>query len=246
MAKRLAGYEALVFDCYGTLIDWETGIRAAARPLLAANGERGAAVADADILRAFAEAEGAAQRAAPDLRYPEILERTHRGIAGALGLETTEALDRGFGASVPDWPAFPDSAEALAALAERYRLVVLSNVDRESFGASNDRLGVAFDAIYTAQDIGSYKPDPRNFRYAIDRVGADFGIAAEGILHTAQSMHHDLAQAAAHGLATAWIDRQRLSEGGDWGATAPVENAPEPDFVFFTLGEMAEAVRREG
>ena len=131
-------------------------------------------------------------------------------------------------------------------LKKHYKLVILSNVNRDGFAASSRKLGVAFYAIYTAQDIGSYKPNPRNFTYLMERLQAEHGIAPSDILHTAQSMHHDHVQATAHGLATAWIDRQRLSQGGNWGATAEVAKRPKTDFVYFSMAEMADAVRSAG
>ncbi len=234
----LAGFSALTFDCYGTLIDWETGIWDALQPLLMANP--GHDVTRRTALGAFAHAESAGQVANPGLAYPAVLAGVHRGIAARLGLQTENALDRAFGASVPHWPAFPDSADALRRLKTRYRLIILSNVDRAGIAASNCKLGVAFDAIYTAEDIGSYKPDARNFRYMIDRLEG-LGIAASDILHTAQSLHHDHVPARAAGLANAWIDRQGLAGGGDWGATSPVAERPQTDFIFPTLEAMADA-----
>ena len=150
-----------------------------------------------------------------------------------------------FGASVPHWPAFADSADALRALKKRFRLVILSNVHAEGFQASCRKLGVAFDAVYTAGEIGSYKPDPRNFNHMLARLHADHGIARGDILHTAQSLFHDHVPARQAGLANAWIDRQRLSEGGDWGATAKVAAMPRVDFLFPTLAAMAAAVEEE-
>ena len=150
-----------------------------------------------------------------------------------------------YGRTVQNWPAFPDSAEALAYLKQHYKLIILSTVDNESFAASNAKLGVRFDAIYTAEDIGSYKPDPANFEYLLRHLEDDLGRRPGDVLHTAQSLHHDHVQARAFGLANAWIDRQRLSEGGGWGATAKLDERPDTDFVFFTMGEMADAVRRE-
>ena len=191
-------------------------------------------------LAAFAEAESARQAGAPDLLYPAVLVEVHRTIAAGFGLRTCPALDEAFGASVPDWPAFPDTAEALRRLKTRYRLVILSNVHRAGIAASNRKLGVAFDAIHTAEDVGSYKPDARNFAYMIERL-TDLGLGAGDILHTAQSVHHDHVPARAAGLANAWIDRQGQSGGGDWGATMTVDDLPEFDFIFPTLGAMADA-----
>ena len=236
--RRLTDYRVLTFDCYGTLIDWETGIWDALQPLLMANPGR--EIDRTAALAAFGEAESAEQLAHPETPYPGILAGVHRAIAARFGLGTDDALDEAFGASVQHWPAFSDTAGALRRLKTRYRLAILSNVDRAGIAASNRKLGVEFDAICTAQDIGSYKPDPCNFVYLIEHL-AGLGIAAGEILHTAQSLRHDHVPARAAGLANAWIDRQGLSRGGDWGATAPVEEMPAFDFVFPTLGTMADA-----
>ena len=240
---ELLRYQALTFDCYGTLIDWETGIWDALQPLLMDNGaghiDRRAG------LGAFADIENALEEEVPDMPYPEVLRVTHRRIAERFDLGTTDVLDRAFGDSIVHWPAFGDTADALRLLKRRFRLVILSNVDREGFAASNRKLGVEFDAVYTAQDIGSYKPDPRNFEFMLARLAEDLGIRREGVLHTAQSLHHDHRQARAFGLANAWIDRRHLRDGDDWGATARVEVRPQYDFYFNTMGEMADRVERE-
>ena len=240
MTKPLLDHQALVFDCYGTLIDWESGIWDAGQPMIAMSGRDD--ITRETFLRAFAVAETAQEAATPDMIYPELLTHVHRALAAEFDLKTTSELDQGFGASVPHWPAFPDSADALRVLKKHFKLVILSNVNRDGFAASNRKLGVEFDAIYTAEDVGSYKPNPRNFSYMMERLASEHGVQPEGILHTAQSMHHDHVQAAAHGLAMAWIDRQRLSEGGNWGATAEVANRPTTDFLYFSMGEMADAV----
>lgn len=242
MTARLGDFGVLTFDCYGTLIDWESGIWDALQPLLMVSG-RGDVFRD-DALALFARRESAQQAATPAMRYPDLLAQVHRAVAGDLGIATTAALDADFGASVPHWPAFADTADALRELQRHYKLVILSNVDRDGFAASNRKLGVAFDAIYTAEDAGSYKPDPANFEYLLAHLHSDLGLAPGDVLHTAQSLYHDHVPARAAGLANAWIDRQRLSQGGSWGATARVRQ-PDTDFVFFTMGEMAAAVRAE-
>ena len=240
--SRLTDYRALTFDCYGTLIDWECGIWDALQPLFMRNAGIGHEVTRDAGLRAFAQCENGQEQATPGLRYPELLTRVHRSIAESLGLETSTDLDEGFGASVPYWPAFPDTADALRVLKRRYKLVILSNVHRDGIAASTRKLGVKFDAIYTAEDIGSYKPSDANFEYLLAHLQSDFGLERSDILHTAQSLHHDHVPAKRFGLANAWIDRQRLSEGGSWGATERVEQMPSTDFVFFSMGEMAAAV----
>ena len=238
MPRALTDYKALTFDCYGTLIDWESGIWDALQPLWLANG---CEIERETGLRAFAEAESAQQAATPGMLYPELLTHVHHAIARRFDLKSSVEMDRTFGQSVPHWPAFPDSADALRKLKKRYKLVILSNVNREGFAASNRKLGVTFDAIYTAQDVGSYKPNPANFTYMLEHLNADLGLAADDILHTAQSLFHDHVQAARAGLARAWIDRQGLAEGDHWGATAVVPERPTVDFRFTTMMEMALA-----
>ncbi len=243
MTARLTDYKVLTFDCYGTLIDWETGIWDGLQPLLAANGRSD--ITRLSGLEAFSDFESKQQAETPDMLYPQILQRVHNLIAVHFDLKTKPQLDEDFGKSIAHWPAFPDTADALRFLKKHYKLVILSNVNRDGFAASNRKLGVKFDAIYTAEDVGSYKPDPANFDYMLKRLGEDEGVERADILHTAQSLFHDHVPAKAHGLANAWIDRQRLSESGSWGATARVEERPETDFLYFSMGEMADAVRAE-
>lgn len=240
MAAKLSDFSVLTFDCYGTLIDWESGIWDALQPLIH-NNACDAITRDAG-LAAFAELESAQQANTPDMLYPDLLATVHRDFARRFSLRMDTGMDRDFGASVPHWPAFADSADALRLLKKHFRLVILSNVDRDGFAASNRKLGVTFDAIYTAEEVGSYKPAGRNFEHMLRHLREDHGVAAGEILHTAQSLFHDHVPAQRAGLARAWIDRQGLSRGGSWGATARVEHRPEVDFLFSTLGEMAAAV----
>lgn len=234
----LRDFDVLTFDCYGTLIDWESGIATALLPLVA----RAGITADRDtILATFAREEVAQQAETPAMPYSDVLTAVHARLARVWGVPADAAADRRFGASVPDWPAFPDTAGALAYLKRHFRLVILSNVDHASFAGSLPRLGVAFDAVYTAQDIGSYKPDPRNFRYLLDRL-AEQGAAPARVLHVAQSLFHDHAPANAIGLASAWIDRRHDQTG--WGATAAPPAGVRWDFRFRTLEELAEAHRQ--
>jgi len=239
----LADYTTLTFDCYGTLIDWESGIWDAYQPLILANGR--VDITRDEALAAHARLESVQQTETPGMLYPELLARVHGGFANRYELETTEEMDARFGASIAHWPAFPDTADALRRLGQRYKLVILSNVNRAGFAASNRKLGVAFDAIYTAEDIGSYKPTRRNFEHMLERLEADHGIRPDQILHTAQSLFHDHVPAGDFGLARAWIDRQGLSAGGAWGATAEVAERPEVDFLFPTMAAMADAVEAE-
>jgi 2-haloalkanoic acid dehalogenase type II len=243
MTRPLTEFKVLSFDCYGTLIDWETGIWDALQPLLMANDC--STVFRDDALDSFARNESAVEVESPKLGYRQVLSRVHAAFADEFGLEASPGLDQAFGDSVAFWPAFPDTADALRYLKTRYKLVILSNIDRESFAASNRKLGVHFDAVYTAETIGSYKPSLDNFRYLLEHVDQDFGLAAADLLHTAQSLYHDHAPARHLGLANAWIDRQKLSEQGGWGATAPLARRPAVDYCFYSMREMADAVKEE-
>ncbi|MFL6760886.1 haloacid dehalogenase type II [Sphingomonas sp.] len=234
---RLSDFKALSFDCYGTLIDWESGILEALQPL----SQRSGATA-VEILKAYGPIEHDIEVQQPGLAYSRLLERVHERLCGQLGVEPDEVEAAKFGGSVGDWPAFPDSAEALAYLKQHFRLIILSNVDRVSFAGSNRRLDVEFDRILTAQDIGSYKPDLRNFEYLLAGVQDD-GIAKSDLLHVAQSLFHDHVPANRMGIASAWIDRRAGSAGS--GATMLPDPMPHYDFRFTSLGELADAHRAE-
>lgn len=234
---RLTDFCALSFDCYGTLIDWESGIATALQPLLlqAPHVTRDAALA------AFAHHESRLEHEAPGTLYRDLLAEVHAALAQEWRVPPDSAADRRFAASVAEWPPFPDTVAALRYLKQHYKLVILSNVDRDSFRGSQERLGVTFDLVCTAQDIGSYKPDTANFRYLLARLGEQ-GIAPHEILHVAQSLFHDHAPANALGLASAWIDRRHDSEG--WGATSEPPAGVHYDFRFTSLEELAAAHRQ--
>ena len=178
----------------------------------------------------------------PGWIYRNILAETHRQLAKKWGLKADEATAKEFGESVPRWPAFPDSAEALAYLKQHYTLVILSNVHNDGIAASAAKMGNPFHHIFTAEMIGSYKPAIRNFEYMLDKLNG-LGIAKDKILHTAQSLFHDHAPAQAVGLARAWINRRAGKQGQ--GATKKLPNQPSVHFEFKTLGEFAQAHRAE-
>jgi 2-haloacid dehalogenase len=226
----LGAFDVLTFDCYGTLIDWERGILDALAPVLAAHG---AHAPDDELLESYARHE-AELEAGPYLSYREVLGRALAGVGGDVGFEPSAAEVAAFAASVADWPAFADSAAALARLAERYRLAVITNCDDELFAASNRRLGVTFDWVVTAQQARSYKPDHHNFEVALARIAAP----RDRILHLAQSLYHDHVPAKALGLSTVWIDRRRGRPGT--GATPAAEARPDLDFA--DLASFADAV----
>jgi 2-haloacid dehalogenase len=213
-----ADFDALTFDCYGTLIDWERGI-------IDALGKLDADPEDVLADYAMLEAE---LEAGEYLRYREIVARCYDGLTGNYPL-APERRDA-FADAVGDWPAFPDSAAALGRLEERFRLGVITNCDDDLFARSNEKLGVGFDWVVTAQQVGGYKPDPRNFEYAFERID----VPRERILHVAQSLFHDHVPAKALGMTTVWIDRRGDRPGS--GATPPAEAQPDarfPDMASF-------------
>jgi 2-haloacid dehalogenase len=233
---RLTDFKVLTFDCYGTLIDWESGMFAALQPLIAKAG----GLSRDTVLQAHAHHESQQQLTTPTKRYSELLAVVYKRLAEDWGVAVTWDECLAYGHSIKDWPAFPDTAEALRHLKQHCKLVILSNVDNESFAFSNKKLGVAFDAIFTAEDIGSYKPSPRNFECMLDKL-AGRGIVKGDILHTAESLFHDHGPANDFGLANCWIHRRH--EKGGFGATMNPGQMPKTDFRFTSMAELAEAHR---
>jgi 2-haloacid dehalogenase len=230
MAVDFEDYDVLTFDCYGTLIDWETGLLAALRTALP-----GAGSVDEDVLlESYARHEAEAEPP-PYRPYREVLAAGVRGVAADLGLEEpgAAAVAR-FAESVRDWPAFRDSAEALARLHDRFRLGVITNCDTDLFEASSERLGTVFDWIVTAEMAKSYKPGVAGFELAF----ATIPVPRERILHVAQSLFHDHVPAKQLGLTTVWIDRRHDRPGS--GATPPAQ--ARPDAVYPSMRAFAHAV----
>ena len=237
--RRLDAYRVLTFDCYGTLIDWESGIRAALSGLI---GRTGRDLSRNAVLETHARHESAQQAQTPAMPYRQILSVVYRRLAEEWGVPASFAEAEEYGGSVGNWPAFPDTVEALRYLKKFYRLVILSNVDNESFSRTLGRLGVAFDAVYTAEDVGSYKPSPRNIDYMLGHL-AGLGIERSSILHTAESLFHDHGPANGAGLASCWIHRRHAQPG--FGATVDPGAMPRIDFRFTSMAAMAEAHRAE-
>lgn len=236
---KLTDYKALTFDVYGTLIDWESGMVAGLKPL---TDQVGGSLTRDEILEAHAHYESSTQRQTPAKIYSQLLAVVYKRLAEEWGVSVSWEECLTYGRSVQDWPAFEDSAAALNYLKDHYKLVVLSNVDNASFAHSNKKLQVAFDAVYTAEDVGSYKPSPRNFEYMLENLSR-LGIAKSDILHTAESMFHDHAPANDFGLANCWIYRRHDKQG--FGATMNPGEMPSYGVVFNSMAELAEAHRAE-
>lgn len=224
----LGRFDVLTFDCYGTLIDWEAGIAAGLRVAL---GPAAADVPDDALLERYAVHEAALEEG--EYRtYRDVLAGALQGVARDMGAEPAASDVAAFAGSVGAWPAFPDSADALARLATRFRLGVITNCDDDLFAASSRRLGSPFSWVVTAQQVGSYKPDHRNFEVAFERIG----VPRERILHVAQSLYHDHVPAKALGLSTVWVDRRHDRPGG--GATPPARALP--DLTVRDMRELAD------
>lgn len=236
---QLSQFSTLTFDCYGTLIDWESGLYKALQPLLERAGKTFNRQA---CLELFRQAEAPVQEQNSAMLYSNLLATVHRQIASDLMVDTDTAMDNSFAHSIKDWPAFPDSVDSLKYLKQHYKLVILSNVDRAGFAHSNCHLEIEFDAVYTAEDIGSYKPCLGNFHYMLKHL-KDMGIDQSEILHTAQSLYHDMLPATSLGLKTCWIDRRAGQEGS--GATPSVSSKVEVDRRFVSLAEMVATHQAE-
>jgi 2-haloacid dehalogenase len=212
-----AACRALSFDCYGTLIDWETGILQALQPWAAQHAVDRPAD---ELLAAFGRHESEIEAEHPTMRYPDVLAMVLSRLAGTFGETATDAECTDFGASVGSWPAFADTAEALRRLSKRFALIIVSNVDDVSFAASARRLGVGFAAVVTAEQVGSYKPNLGHFIELHHRLDG-LGVGRRELIHVAQSLFHDHAPAQSIGLPSVWIDRRGARPGS--GATPPVD-----------------------
>ncbi|KAH7355464.1 HAD-like domain-containing protein [Pyrenochaeta sp. MPI-SDFR-AT-0127] len=236
--SKLTDFKLLSFDVYGTLIDWERGALTAFDPSL-----KRADRTDIDrkqILQALHKIESAVEAENPTLKYSEALAVVHPKLCKELGLEEpTKEESEKFGGSVGSWPAFPDSVEALKRLSRVYKLVVLSNVDNDSFKKGNAQglEGFQFDAVYTAEGIGSYKPSQKNFEYMLSHVKEEFGVEKNQVLQTAQSQFHDHHPAKDIGIKSSWIYRP--------GAIMGNRDDPVWNWKFDTLADMADAVEKE-
>ena len=236
---RLSDFNTLSFDCYGTLIDWETGILESLSLLAARSPEP---PGPDGMLRTFAAHEAAVEKEFPAMAYREVLAEVYRRAAREWRADAGFGEAEAFGLSAGDWEPFQDTVEALGYLKRHFRLAVLSNVDHANFSRTREKLGVEFDLVFLAEDIGSYKPSTENFRYMLEKLGSE-GIGKRDLLHTAESLFHDHVPAKEIGLSTCWINRRAGKEG--FGATSVPGSMPRVDFRFLSLAEMADAHRKE-
>lgn len=249
--KPLLSYKLLAFDIYGTLIDWETGIISRLQPLISRLPSSHAYQDRITLAARVNEIEATIQSADPGLLYSKVLEGVYLKLAEELDFDTTdsaiksEALD--LGSSVGSWPAFPDTLDAMHRLKKYFPyLIPLSNVDRKSFQATyNGPLkGAGFTTYFLAEDIGSYKPDLKNFEYLLGKADKEYGVEKEEVLQVAQSLFHDHVPAKQMGMASVWICRKGAGMGGD-SAEVHRQGKVGYGWRFNTLGEFADAVEKE-
>lgn len=244
----LTEFKALSFDCYGTLIDWETGIHSAFRPLLnklPANHRY--LLNPSAIVERFNSLQAPLEAQRPDLLYCDILATCYGTLAREEGVETTEGERKTFGCSVKDWPVFPDTVSGLQRLKKHYKLIILSNVDNKNIHATltGPLAEVEFDAVYTAEDIRTYKPNHKNFTYLLDHVKSEFKLEQSQLLHTAKSLTADHVPAKQLGLTSSWIARGVDGQSAMGGKLANLEAEVGFAWRFPSIGAMADAVERE-
>jgi 2-haloacid dehalogenase len=220
-------FKVITFDCYGTLIDWETGIFGALRPVLGAHGKQ---LSDSELLQLYAELEANAE-SGTFMNYRDVLKQVVRRSGERLGFRPTEQEICSLPDSLATWPAFPDTAAALRRLKSKYRLAIMSNIDDDLFANTRPKLGVELDAVITAQQAQAYKPSLKLFELAQKRIGADH----REWLHVGQSKYHDVAPAQSLKISTVWVNRPSPRSGGA-AKTADVR----PDVEVASMAELAQ------
>ena len=224
-------FTALTFDCYGTLIDWESGLLGTLRPILRLHGQD---LSDRQILDIYGELEPKAQN--PYQRYRQVLASVVRGFGERLGFHVSNAEAESLPESLKGWQPFSDTRAALEKLKTRYKLGIISNTDDDLFAATVRHLEVKFDEVITAEQAKAYKPSPAPFRLALRRLG----LRPERLLHVGQSIYHDVLPAKSLGIATVLVHRR------GFGATRPIEGEPDlkvPDLQ--TLASLALGTEKQ-
>jgi 2-haloacid dehalogenase len=218
-------FAAMTFDCYGTLIDWESGLLSAIRPILRSHSK---SLSDAELLKIYGELEPKEQN--PYHRYRDVLANVVRGIGQRLGFSVSSEEAESLPASLKHWRPFPDTNAALEKLKTKYKLAIISNTDDALFSATSRHFSVLFDAVVTAEQAGAYKPSLAPFQLALQRLG----LCREQVVHVGQSVHHDVLPAKSLGLASVLVYRR------GFGATRPSQGDPDltvPDLK--TLADLA-------
>lgn len=231
---KLAEFDAVTFDVYGTLIDWEPSIIAF---LEGWAGRNGVSSGGGDLLMAFDRARAEIQKIRPALLYPDVLRRCFERICGTFGVAVDARERDAFSRAPHDWPAYPDSGTGLKALQQRAKIGALSNIDNASLRSSCVKMGITFDMVVTAERVGAYKPDWLHFRTALADLDA-LGIPPSRVLHVGQSLRADITPANKLGIRCAWVHRpgRALGLSGEGAAEA------RPDLEVPSLAALVEAL----
>jgi 2-haloacid dehalogenase len=230
-------FTTISFDCYGTLIDWESGILPALRTVLANHDQ---SLPDATILELYGEFEAEAE-SGPYQSYRDVLQSVVRRFAGRLKFQASSAEICSLHESIRAWPPFPDTTAALRELQKRYKLAVISNIDDDLFAETRKLLDVEFEDVITAQQARSYKPSINNFQLALRRLA----LSSDRLLHAAQSVYHDVVPARSLGISTVWVNRKSARPGiGAVRAPAGLASEKRPDLEVPDLASLAAAVSK--
>lgn len=233
--RRLGDYSVLTLDCYGTLVDRDTGVVNALMPWLK---DAGITPGRGEILRAFNQAERAKLVTTPGVCYRDLLYKIHDYLADFFQVAADSKAANSFANSIKTWPIYSDVPDALQYLKKHFRLALLANIDRESFRQTSKALGDVFEAVYTAEDIGTYKPSMKSFDYLLARL-AKAEIAKEKVLHVASSLRLDHVPAKRRGFSTCWIHRPNGVSRMTGSTTKGID--VHPDFYFESLGALTHA-----
>ncbi|KAI1177368.1 HAD-like domain-containing protein [Nemania sp. FL0916] len=249
----LTSFKALSFDCYGTLIDWESGLSRALTPIVSQLPPSHPFNSDPPLgaMRRLSAISTSHEERTPSIPYNELLVMSLSDLAHELGLPLPDSVSEPFGNAVGTWSAFPDTVEGLQRLAKHYKLIILSNVDSANMAATLDRqlAPAEFDAVYTAQDIGAYKPARRNFDYLFGHAKLDLGVDWQKgeLLHVARSLKLDHVPAKEMGLRSVWITRGGDKEGheGVGDRLKDYRDKTAFEWTFETVGDLADEVERQ-
>jgi 2-haloacid dehalogenase len=228
-------FSTISFDCYGTLIDWESGILPTLRAVLANHGQ---SLPDASILELYGEFEAEAE-SGPYQSYRDVLQSVVRAFADRLNFAANSAEIHSLHESVAAWRPFPDTVSALRELQKRYKLAIISNIDGDLFAETRQHLGVEFDGVTTAEQARSYKPSINNFQMALRALA----ISPEQLLHAGQSVYHDMVPARSLGIATVWVNRKSARPGiGAVRDSVALSSEKQADIEVPDLASLAAAV----
>jgi 2-haloalkanoic acid dehalogenase type II len=224
--------KAISFDCYGTLVDWETGIRAAFKDLFAGMDID---ASEETLLELFAKHESELEARVPIIAYWNVLDQVAAGVAKDIGVDISSERTHGFADSIGNWPLYDDVLPMLELLHGKFVLAILSNVDRRCFAVTEDKFKGMIDVVCIAEESGAYKPSFQAFEALLD-ILQEKGVGKDGLLHVAQSLFHDHEPAAKLGIKSCWADRRADQDG--WGAVPPPEGSVQPPYRVKTLADL--------